>query len=259
VKRWALRISVLLLLGAMVNVALAWGCTWNARLSSVARMELPSEDDRRAWIVWRESHYGEGAAFASHSRSRGFEVSQVTSARKPNSYALICENGKPKGTKESYWPSTVFGDVIRLHAAGWPCVSLVGVRREARVQPGRQADGSTITRFDSGWILDSFWIDAPPIPDHTNFVGAIPISRTIDGLLIHSALPLLPLWPGFAINTLLYAAILWLLLAAPFALLRRGRIKRGLCPACAYPVGDSEVCTECGKPVGCRVRTPSSM
>ena len=27
------------------------------------------------------------------------------------------------------------------------------------------------------------------------------------------------------------------------------RIKRGLCPACAYPVGDSEGCTECGKPL----------
>jgi hypothetical protein len=24
------------------------------------------------------------------------------------------------------------------------------------------------------------------------------------------------------------------------------RVKRGLCPACAYPVGVSPVCTECG-------------
>ncbi|MCI0632193.1 MAG: hypothetical protein L0Y44_16240 [Phycisphaerales bacterium] len=56
-----------------------------------------------------------------------------------------------------------------------------------------------------------------------------------------------PLWPGFAINTIFYAAILWLLFAAPFALRRRRRIKRGLCPACAYPVGESETCTECGR------------
>jgi hypothetical protein len=61
--------------------------------------------------------------------------------------------------------------------------------------------------------------------------------------------PLRTLWPGFAINTLFYAAILWVLFAAPFALLRRRRVKRGLCPACAYPVGASEVCTECGQPV----------
>ena len=31
--------------------------------------------------------------------------------------------------------------------------------------------------------------------------------------------------------------------------LRDRRIKRGLCPACAYPVGTNDVCTECGKPV----------
>lgn len=54
---------------------------------------------------------------------------------------------------------------------------------------------------------------------------------------------------GFAINTIFYAAIVWLLFAAPFKLRRWRRIKRGLCPACAYPVGTSSTCTECGKPV----------
>jgi hypothetical protein len=58
-----------------------------------------------------------------------------------------------------------------------------------------------------------------------------------------------PIWPGFAINTVFYAVILWGLFAAPFALRRWRRMRRGLCPACAYPVGDSPVCTECGKAV----------
>ena len=62
-------------------------------------------------------------------------------------------------------------------------------------------------------------------------------------------LPFGPTWPGFAINTVFYAVLLWLLFAAPFALRRRRRIRRGLCPKCAYPVGDSRVCTECGKPL----------
>ncbi|MCI0362901.1 MAG: hypothetical protein L0219_03415, partial [Phycisphaerales bacterium] len=62
-------------------------------------------------------------------------------------------------------------------------------------------------------------------------------------------LPIKPIWPGFAINTILYAAILWLLFAAPGLVRRRRRIKHGLCPACAYPIGASETCTECGKPV----------
>jgi hypothetical protein len=52
---------------------------------------------------------------------------------------------------------------------------------------------------------------------------------------------------GFAINTIFYAAILWGLFAAPGSVRRRLRRRRGLCPACAYPVGESETCTECGR------------
>ena len=71
---------------------------------------------------------------------------------------------------------------------------------------------------------------------------------------VPKALPLRPILPGFAINTLFYAAIVWLVFAGPFALRRWRRIKRGLCPACAYPVGASDTCTECGKPVKRKVR-----
>ena len=55
-------------------------------------------------------------------------------------------------------------------------------------------------------------------------------------------LPLRPFWPGFVVNTIFYAALLWL----PFALRRFVRLRRGLCPKCAYPIGESSVCTECG-------------
>jgi hypothetical protein len=61
-----------------------------------------------------------------------------------------------------------------------------------------------------------------------------------------NCLPIRPIWPGFAINTVFYAAVLWVLFAGTGWIRRRVRIKRGLCPACAYPVGTSEVCTECG-------------
>ena len=52
---------------------------------------------------------------------------------------------------------------------------------------------------------------------------------------------------GFAVNTIFYTALLCLLLFGPFALRRFIRVKRGLCPACAYPRGESDVCSECGK------------
>ena len=56
-----------------------------------------------------------------------------------------------------------------------------------------------------------------------------------------------PIWPGFPINTIFYATILWLVFLGLFALRRVLRRRRGLCPACAYPMGESPLCTECGR------------
>jgi hypothetical protein len=73
-------------------------------------------------------------------------------------------------------------------------------------------------------------------------------------------LPLRPIWPGFAINTVFYAGLLWLLFAAPSALRRRRRIRRGLCPACAYDLrgggSASQQCPECGKSIEARCVAP---
>ena len=66
---------------------------------------------------------------------------------------------------------------------------------------------------------------------------------------------LVPIWPGFALNTLFYATLLWLLLPGPFALRRFLRVRRGLCPKCAYPMGESAVCTECGRALPRRAMT----
>jgi hypothetical protein len=65
------------------------------------------------------------------------------------------------------------------------------------------------------------------------------------------ALPLKPLFPGFYLNTALFASLWW---AALFfrPLRRRRRIARGQCPSCAYslaglPAGTAK-CPECGSP-----------
>ena len=69
-------------------------------------------------------------------------------------------------------------------------------------------------------------------------------------------LPLIPHWPGFAINWLFYATIAFLVLRASHgvgawrASLRR---RRGVCVRrrCRYPVGPgAAVCPECGTPQG---------
>jgi hypothetical protein len=61
------------------------------------------------------------------------------------------------------------------------------------------------------------------------------------------ALPLTPLWPAFAINTMFNAVVLWLPFFGIGVLRRRRRIRRGLCPWCRYPMGTSLACTECGR------------
>jgi hypothetical protein len=51
---------------------------------------------------------------------------------------------------------------------------------------------------------------------------------------------------GFAVNTLFYAAVLWLVVGGPFALRRWLRRRAGRCERCGYLLKGSDVCAECG-------------
>lgn len=121
-------------------------------------------------------------------------------------------------------PSKQITEQSRCFRAGIPLYSLGAERFEY-----------TAPLNPPGYAIDSRWL----ITFENNSVLA---------KAAHS-LPLRPLWPGFAINTLFYAAILWVLFAIPTALRRRWRLKRNLCPGCRYPIGTSPLCTECGAPL----------
>lgn len=80
---------------------------------------------------------------------------------------------------------------------------------------------------------------------------ALPAALTPRGMARGSGrLSLRPLWPGFVVNTLVFATAMW----APtggLAGLRRGhRRRRGRCAHCAYDLRDSPnaACPECGRP-----------
>ena len=64
----------------------------------------------------------------------------------------------------------------------------------------------------------------------------------------YTVVPFLPIWKGLVLNTLLYAAILWLLILGQWTLHRMLRRKRGCCIKCGYDLrGDtSQGCPECG-------------
>ena len=114
---------------------------------------------------------------------------------------------------------------ISIESAGWPCRSLTSeVTSEVRSD----------LRSD---VL---------LPEQSRWRTGIPVATRGSPYVVDwRRLPIRPRW-GFAVNTVFYAAVLWLLILGPFALRRFIRMKRGLCPACAYPMGESDACTECG-------------
>ncbi len=59
---------------------------------------------------------------------------------------------------------------------------------------------------------------------------------------------LTPIWPGFAINTIFYAVLVWCVTLGPFTARRFIRNKRGHCIKCGYDLrgAEHEVCPECG-------------
>ena len=102
-----------------------------------------------------------------------------------------------------------------------------------------------------GWPLLALWCElsltsGPPELSYS-VAGAIETPWQWKSNLRPRTLPLRPIWPGFLANTLFYATLLWLLIPGPFALRRFLRMRRELCPQCAYPMGESAVCTECGE------------
>ena len=115
--------------------------------------------------------------------------------------------------------------VINIASAGWPCRAL---------------------RYEI-WVDDVLPQELEVRQDLWLSGIALPTTKFGFGPKSYKRLPLRPISPGFAVNTFFYAAVLWLVIPGPFALRRFIRRKRGLCPACAYPMGESTLCTECGR------------
>ncbi len=122
----------------------------------------------------------------------------------------------------------------RAEARGWPMMSMWhGVEHH---------DGATArsrTKSIGGIVLPlPIWVDPEPYSSYDQ-------PRT---------LPLRIIWPGFAINTFFYAGVLWMVVFVPGAIRRTRRLARGRCPRCAYPMGSSALCTECGGSLTRRVQ-----
>ncbi len=198
-RRRLLTVGIFLLLGAVLNVAVAWifafvdhplsrpDADLTTRLTRIAYPDVICVHEIRAHGTLRVLCY----RFADTSNDATSSLGQLLPV------PLIAS------------PLALQPDTFVLHRAyGWPLLSLAhmpGAKSSLNVRPTR-----------------------------------LLITRS-------STPPLRPLWPGFAVNSLLYATVLWLLIPGTFTLRRLIRRRRGLCPGCGYPVGESDVCSECGR------------
>ena len=196
-KRRLTKLVVFLLLGTVVNVAVAWGCATILR-----PRPLTHDNSSRAECIPLIANYfdmqAEGSYFAGHI-NRGLSYKRQfasRSARDPWDYKRV----------------------VRIES-GWPVRSLAGAHLSDR-------NDEAIRSWYTTAIVN------PWVPDNRR---------------IFTFVPYRPIWPGFALNTLLYAAILWIPFA-PFALRQVLRRRRRACLQCGYDLRGavSAGCSECG-------------
>lgn len=95
----------------------------------------------------------------------------------------------------------------------------------------------------------SHQVGIPDVPKHI-CVGGIPLTRSM-GKTSASAFPILalePIWSGILLNALLGGVAGIVMLRIWRHLIRRIRLRRGLCPHCGYPAANYiSRCPECGQ------------
>ena len=181
-----------LILGAIVNVAVAWGYSgiMSYWCPVIGVFDTANHEQRAWWVKNAPSEAGLIAEGLSECWNRGAKVDWLYSF------------------DES--PTTVYA---KRAMAGWPAFALQG----------------------SCWMTN----------------GGKRVANRNAMMVGERVIPALPIWPGFAINAIFYAVVLWMLVAGPRSLNRKRRRMRGLCANCAYDLRGtpSGVCPECGEPV----------
>ncbi len=200
-----------LLFGALLNLAVAWVLVAaHGRTNFAWRPYLnPRPGDPVAFFVIRRT----GTQWVVGCGRPGTLID-----RHPDAVALYAG--------PTWWPSeaVTFDDGSLGAASGWPLLSFSAWRTvRATMLPGDQ--GIEFKRLHHwGLVLRDTtkggWHELPAI------------------------LPLRPIWPGFVLNTLLYAVMVGIAVEGWRRLRRFGRLAR--CPACAYPASGLDRSPECG-------------
>ena len=219
-RRRLLTIAIFLLAGAVVNVAVAWGCAAWANVGT-DYTEGISEDGTASLLRW-SSNIGTLIYF-ERNRTATLNRTMRGSRRMVELSPYWLHLDVPSA---AYQSGRISMENSFTDARGWPALTMWS---EYEWPPRLYGDGTIVIK--GGLPLSSihdvsslyFW---PPLP---------------------RVLPFRLIWPGFTVNTIFYSALLWLPFA-PFTPRRLIRSRRGLCPACGYDLrhGEHGACPECG-------------
>lgn len=178
--KWAARIAVLLLIGAALNVAVAWGCAlWSpagTRPRQATTDWICSRTDSEVVVHTQVNGLDPGTMVTEYSYRRGVGV--VLAWIRIDEY--VDDVGKP-------------GREVRVVRAGWPFSALGCEGRLDRAMLEQPAPGAP-ERWVGG-LATPEWL-APQVHSRSSRFAAY-----------RRPVPLRPEWPGFALNTLLYAAL----------------------------------------------------
>ncbi len=223
-KRRLTKLVVFLFLGTIVNVAVAWVVALRLDVEFVEdRMFSTEVDSVEDATEQAKIHLVHLNLFASRVyvlqslQTKGFDWLDGLNDS-------LASAGFPTWVRAKQLMFPTVAVVYEAH--GWPCVAL----------------WSAIFRDEETFELT--------VLDRAISLGGPPRGEESFEPL-PQLLPYGVIWHGFAINTIFYAAILWLLTLGPFTARRIIRRKRGRCIKCGYDLrgtSGGEVCPECGLP-----------
>lgn len=249
-KRLLLRFGLGLVLGFVCTVGVAWvqASTVSVEYST---SHISASFDERVKVTAGDVVFTDGLLWhVIYYRARGVTrcVSRAghQSERQPivadPRFSLIKDAKRfPSWSRIQDHPpdvdSTEYRQMSRMSiiedARGWPLLCL---RYDIRVRWIPRKDGwrvQNVVGVSCGIkIRKSEW---PPPEDHYKYSMGY-------------ALPLRPIWTGFALNWLFYSVPFWILFIVPGLVRRSWRVRRGLCLQCGYDLRGSTgpICPECG-------------
>ncbi|UCD76821.1 MAG: hypothetical protein JSV91_07810 [Phycisphaerales bacterium] len=216
-KRETRFILLALVIGAVFTIASAWLASWIGASRLTPRPALPQVPRARRLFSDTPALQARGFIPVSIGVIDGWHIDIAV---------MWVLDRHREGVKT--------GDYTEMQTvwAGWPARSLTGDRINAMTTASGGDPTVAGIRYEWAWGPDS---------SGGSFVRWKP-----------RLVPLRPMWPGFAINTLLHALIAWLLIRGPFIARhysrREIRRRRGRCLKCGYELrGDYGAgCPECG-------------